>query len=466
MSQKNILIFITDQLTWRALPCYGGEYARTPNIDSISEDSVMFDRCYTPCPLCQPARASFWSGRYPHEIDVLSNGRNWPVSPVPHDVPTLGETFKKAGYNTYHFGKRHDSDALRGFDCAPELEIEIPNENEAFPFNSDTYRDVYTTEKSVEFLNNYDFEKPLLMVSDFINPHNICRWVGDNAGVHEDKDGGYELPPLPENFDFDDIENRPKAVQYICCTHIRQAQTSGWTPKNYQNYLSAYYYYLEMVDKQIGQILDALKKRNKEDETLVIFMSDHGDSMVARGRVTKQVDFYEEVSRVPFIFKGKDLASKGKHIDDLASLLDLYPTLCGYAGIEIPKGLRGRDLSDLLFDKKIPKREFVASEWHTEWGYTVSPGRMIRNDRFKYTYYIEDKGEELYDLAQDPYEKVNLAKNPQYIRELNNMRKLLSKHLEETKDNFMELSWKADEKWRTHKLGYQNHEGIAAPQEK
>ncbi len=466
MSQKNILIFVTDQLTWRALPCYGNDFVKTPNIDRIAKDSVIFDKCYTPCPLCQPARASFWSGRYPHEIDVLSNGRNWPVSTVSTDVPTLGETFKNAGYDTYHFGKCHDAGALRGFYCEPEEQIKIPDEEEAFPLNFDTYQDIYTTKKCVDFLENHNFEKPLLMVADLVNPHNICGWIGENSGVHNDIETDRPLPPLPENFDFDDIENRPKAIQYICCSHNRQAQTSGWTPRNYQHYLAAYYYYLEFVDKEIGLILDALEKTGKKDDTMIVFMADHGDSMVARGRVTKQVDFYEEVTRVPFIFSGKDIVSQTNRIQGLTSLLDLYPTLCGYAGIEVPDGVRGTDISNVLFGKEIPQKEFVASEWHTEWGFTVSPGRMIRTDEYKYTYYIEDKGEELYDLKNDPYEKVNLAKNPQYKEQLMNMRKLLKKHLDDTHDNFMELEWYADEKWRSHKIGYQNHQGIAAPQEK
>ena len=86
------MLVVTDQLTWRALPCYGNTFVKTPNIDRIAKDSVRFTNCYTPCPLCQPARAAFWSGRYPHETNVLSNGRKWPVAPVPEEFETLGET--------------------------------------------------------------------------------------------------------------------------------------------------------------------------------------------------------------------------------------------------------------------------------------------------------------------------------------------------------------------------------------
>lgn len=460
----NIMLVVTDQLTWRALPCYGNTFVKTPNIDRIAKDSVRFTNCYTPCPLCQPARAAFWSGRYPHETNVLSNGRKWPVAPVPEEFETLGETFAKAGYKTVHFGKCHDAGALRGFECSPEEEIPVDDVSPAFPYNFDTYEDRDTTEKTVEFLKHYSSQQPFLMVCDLVNPHNICGWVGENQGSHEDVPTGKELPPLPENFEFDDITNRPIAVQYICCSHNRQAQTEYWTKTNYQHYLAAYYHYLEVVDKEIGKVLDALEKSPYADNTMIVFLADHGDSMAARGRVTKQVDFYEEVTRVPLIFSGKGIHGEGE-IHDIVSLLDLYPTLCGYAGINIPKGLRGMDLSMGLKGQEIPKRDYVASQWHTEWGYTVSPGRMICNGRLKYMYYIEDQGEELYDLEKDPYEKVNQARNPEYSKDLEEMRTLFRKYLEETHDNFLSLEWYADKKWRSHEAGYHNHRGIAAPQE-
>lgn len=460
----NILLIVTDQLTWRALPCYGNMYVKTPGIDRIAENGVRFTNCYTPCPLCQPARAAFWSGRYPHETKVLSNGRKWPVDPVPEDFCTLGETFAKAGYKTVHFGKCHDAGALRGFECSPEQQIHVEDINPAFPYNFDTYEDRDTTEKTVEFLNTYSGERPFLMVCDLVNPHNICGWVGENQGEHQDIPTGKELPPLPENFEFEDLENRPAAVRYICCSHNRQAQAALWTERNYQHYLAAYYHYLETADKEIGRVLDALESSSYADNTMIVFFADHGDSMAARGRVTKQVDFYEEVTRVPLLFGGKGITGS-REIHETVSLLDLYPTLCGYAGIPVPKGLRGVDLSVGLRGGQVPKRDYVASQWHTEWGYTVSPGRMVCNGRFKYTYYIEDQGEELYDLKNDPYEKRNVAGEPPYGKALADMRRLFRQYLQDTGDDFLELKWHADTKWRSHKPGYHNHRGIAAPQE-
>ena len=167
------------------------------------------------------------------------------------------------------------------------------------------------------------------------------------------------------------------------------------------------------------------------------------------------------ITRVPMIFKGPGV-KPGKQ-EGIASLLDLFPTLCGWAGITAPEGLRGMSLTETLGGGSLPEREYVACEWHTEWGYTVSPGRMIRANRYKYTRYVEDGAEELYDLVNDPMEKKNLAVNPVCRFSLQEMRKLLWDHERVTKDPFETLPWKADKRWRSHPAGYQNHHGIAAP---
>lgn len=462
-TKPNILVVVTDQLTWNALPYYGNTYAKTPNIDRICQGGAGFDACYCPFPMCQPSRAAFWSGVYPHETNVLSNGRRWPVTDITDPVPDLGQTFRAAGYRTVHFGKRHDAGALRSFDCAPTEQVKVPDESPAWPVNYDTYLDRDTAVRAVDFLEKNE-DAPYFMIADFINPHNICGWIGSVEGPHEDIDPGVPLPPLPDNFDFDDIENRPLPVRYICCSHNRQAHTSQWTPENFRHYLAAYYHFLDRADREIGLVLDALDKRADRGNTLVVFLSDHGDSMAARHRVTKQVDFYEEVTRVPFVFNGPGVVPRAPLGGHPVSLLDLFPTLCSYAGVPAPAGLRGIDLCPALFGGEVPARDYVASEWHTEWGFTVSPGRMIRNDRYKYTYYIEDQGEELFDLEKDPLEKVNVAGSPAYRDALEEMRGLFRRFLEETGDNFLSLECKVDKEWRSHPVGYENHRGPAAPE--
>jgi choline-sulfatase len=463
-NKPNILIIITDQLAQRAVGAYGDSRAPTPNIDSLAAKGVRFSRSYTNCPLCQPSRASFWTGRPPHETGVDSNGMNYPVPQIPESMPTLGSIFSAGGYETVNFGKQHDAGSLRGFRLVEPKEVELETP-EAWPVNYDSKEDPYTTQKCIEFLKS-KHDKPFLAVASLNNPHNICGWVGANDGPHEDIPVPGELPPLPDNFEIDDLETRPLPVQYICCSHRRLQQAAKWNETNYRHYIAAYYHYLELVDTQIGTILEALYSTPEGENTLVVFFSDHGDGIASHRMVTKQVSFYEETTRIPFLLAGHGVDSRNRFIDSpLVSLLDLLPTLCDYAGLEAPGDIHGSSLMPWVRGEKPEKaKEFVVSEWQTEWGYTVSPGRMLRTDRYKYTRYLEGGGEELYDLEQDPGEKRNLVPDPAYAKILNEHRELLREHVKKTGDPFFSLKVTADKRWRSHKPGYQYHEGYSAPE--
>jgi choline-sulfatase len=464
----NILLIIADQLSAQALPSYGDTYAQTPNIDRIVERGVRFDRCYTNCPLCQPARAAFWTGLFPHQTGVLSNGRKHPVPPVPEHVPTMGTLFAEAGYETMHFGKTHDAATLRGFTVVSRGELPV-EADQAWPANYDTLRDRHTTTRVVEYLHHRQGDDPFFLVADLHNPHNICGWVGENVGVHEDVPVSVPLPSLPPNFEMLDVERRPLPVQYICCSHNRLSQAAQWSETNYRHYLAAYYHYLSRVDAEIGLILDALEARPDAQDTLIVFTVDHGDGMAEHRMVTKQVSMYDNTTRIPLAFagpgiKGADRAAEGA----LVSNLDLLPTLCAYAGVESPSGLWGRNLLPWLEGERGDSpHPYVVSEWHTEWGFTVSPGRMVRTPRFKYVRYLEGEerglSEELYDMQADPGEMRTLIHDPDCAAALEEHRALLQQHLKATGDAFETLSWEADPLWRSHEPGYPNHRGPAAP---
>ncbi|MHC4886774.1 MAG: sulfatase family protein [Planctomycetota bacterium] len=458
----NILIIIADQLAQRAVGAYGNDHVKTTAIDALADTGVRFDKAYTPYPLCCPARASFWTGLLPHETGAVSNGREYPIGRVSEETPTLGTLFQSAGYETVHFGKCHDAGSLRGFDCAPEEELPVEG-SECWPVNYDSRRDAYTVKRSVEYLEQ-SHEKPFLMVADIQNPHDICNWIGAFQGEHEDLPIPTELPPSLNNLDVEDLETRPIPVRHICCSHNRQSQAAQWNEENFRYYLAAYYHYIERADRDIQTILDALKASDAWENTLVIFFADHGDSMGAHRLVTKHTSFYEETTCVPFIFTGPGIEGAGKALPPLTSLCDLVPTLCDYAGIASPEGIYGKSLMPWLRGEEAePLRDFVVSEWVSEWGFTIEPGRMVRTDRFKYTRYLEGDGEELFDLEKDPGEKVNLAHKPKYREELECHRQILAKHVSDTDDDFHELEVRAHDRWRGHSTGYHHHEGPAAP---
>jgi choline-sulfatase len=456
----NFLLIQVDQLQKRALSEFE-KAGKTPNISKILDNGTSFESCTCQYPLCQPSRTSLWTGMYPHLTNVLSNGREWPCKDIGPETKTLGEVFAEGGFKTIHFGKRHDAGSLRGFELDPIGSIPVEEVSPQWPYNEDTFRDEYTTEHAVRFLSTYGYEQPLMMVVDLINPHNICGYVGAHKGPHLD-DPVDDLPDLPPDFAFDDIANRSVSIQYICCSHRRQAQTAGWTEENFRHYIAAYRHYLQVADGQIGKILAALETNGHDQDTTIVFFSDHGDCLASRGCVTKQVSMYQDTVDVPLCFRLPGNKAGRRYIGGLAESLDIAPTLCDLAGLEIPSSFDGNSLSPNLRSLAPVDRPYAVSQWHTEWGYTVSPARMIRTQGYKYIHYLEDDFEELYDLANDPCETRNIAKEKAYRTVLGQHRKLLSQYIEKTKDPYHSLTAKADKKWRSHAVGYQNHRGPCA----
>lgn len=464
----NILIIITDQLSQKALSCYGDKYATTPNIDKIINSGVRFSNVYTTCPLCQPSRASFWTSLYPHQTGIVDNMPTEPTNgfnrlgPIlDSNITTLGEVFLSAGYTTRHFGKMHDAGSLLGFECDdPYHEIPVKDDCGLY-LNVDTTRDRYTTVRCTEFLKQNHIA-PFMVVADLNNPHNICGWVGENE-IAEDING-LELPQLPDNFETYDMDTRAIGIQYLCCTHPRLAQASHWSSHKYRNYLAAYYGYIKRVDDEIGKIMMALKDGGHQSDTLVVFFSDHGDGMASHRMVTKRLSFYEETTRVPLAFAGFGVSQQNKLVDKpLISLLDIAPTLCDYAGIEIPQSFQGKSLLYYLNGKGAPvERDYIVSQWHAEWDDTYEPGRMLRSNGYKYIKYAENNDEELYDIVNDPLEKVNLSKKKEHKMILEYHRNLFTRYLESVQDPFETLHAKVDKRCRSHKRGYVNHVGGCA----
>ena len=356
-------------------------------------------------------------------------------------------------------GKTHDMGSLRGF--KHKEPVAKPFTDPEFPVNNDSFLDVGTCEDAVAYLSNPP-EEPFICIADFQNPHNICGFVGANEGVHTDRPISGTLPELPANFNVEDWSNIPKPVQYICCSHRRMTQASHWNEENYRHYIAAFQHYTKMVSKQVDSVLKALYSTPAGKNTIVIIMADHGDGMASHRMVTKHISFYDEMTNVPFIFAGPGIKQQKKPIDQVLTqpTLDLLPTLCDLAGIPVPAEKPGISLAPILKGEKQKKTHpYVVSEWHSEYEYVVTPGRMVRGPRYKYTHYLEGNGEELYDMKKDPGERKNLAKDPKYSKVLAEHRAMLDDYIARTKDDYRSLKVDADPRCRNHTPGYPNHEG-------
>lgn len=462
MERQNIFMIICDQLSAAALSFYGNSYSRTPNLNHLAEDATIFDHAYTNCPLCQPSRASFWTSRYPHQTGIRSNLPDQGFPSLPDAIPTLGELFSAHGYHCIHFGKTHDYGSLRGFEVvAPKLKP-IPRTHPGIKFDYETFMDIDTVGKTLAYLQQ-PHEQPFLAVADLQNPHNICAYIGEAAdGYNPDFPLTGELPPLPDNFAFTDIKNRPGVIQYMCCAHRRQRQAARWREDDYRHYLYAYYYYLEMVDRQIGKLLEALTGNDLEKNTLVVFCADHGEGMAGHGLVTKYAAFYEETNHIPLLFKGPGVG-RGKRIGGVCSLLDLLPTLLNYADLPLLPLFEGRSLLPQLTGASARTgSEYICGQWHDEFcGYTI-PGRMICDTEYKYICYREENGEELYHLTDDPGETKNLAADSAYAEVLAVFRARLEAFADRTGDDFFNLAAAGTEWYRKHPIGFHHHCGLSA----
>lgn len=462
--RPNILIIQCDHLSQRVIDRYGETIGLTPVIDSLANTGVVFQDAYVACPLSQPSRAGLWSGTLPHINGVRSNSAEPINALVSEDIPTLGELFTAAGYDAVHFGKTHDMGSLRGFDHTAVVAETFDDLN--YPVNQDSFRDVVTTRNVVNYLSNKKAsDAPFICIADMINPHNICGYVGAFQGEYIDESSVPaiygDLPELPANFEIEDWEALPLPLQYLCCTHSRLTQAAHWSPLQYRHYVAAFRYYCKMVCAQLEEIMAALHSTSAGENTIIVLTADHGDGMASHHMVSKHASFYEEMTNVPFIISGANIKSQKENVGGLASVtLDLLPTLCGLAGIDTPADKTGVDWSPLLTGRgKVKSPDYVVSQWHTEYEYAITPGRMIRTRDYKYVHYLEGDGEQLFDLRRDKGEMHNLAKDPKYSKVLAKHRKLLKDHVEASADDYFTLKVEVDPRCRAHEVGYHNHVG-------
>jgi choline-sulfatase len=432
-TKPNILFIITDQQAATMLSCGGNEYVKTPNLDKLSDSGVRFNRAYATNPVSVPSRFSMMTGFMPSQVNAEAN--DLLKKNVPEEVLSgaMGFVFKEAGYKTVYGGKIH----------LPGTSGEYDNVGlYGFKNISLDYR-----EKLAETCANYIKQKhdsPFIMVASFMNPHDICymavnAWniarnqkpmlgepwkILQNAikipsGMSEEVFFKTVCPPLPENFEVPNGE-LPEAVGLNAAfmKYVREK----WGEREWRLHRWAYKNLTEIVDKEIGIVLKALEDSKIENNTLVVFTSDHGD-MDASHRLEHKGVFYEESVRVPLILKWKGHINPGVVDNDnlVMTGLDIFSTLCDFAAISKPANLNGVSLKNILTgENPNPKREYIVSE--------TKNARMLLTKEWKYMVSGNSVKEEmLFNLKADPGEMENLAQKPQHKKEIVKCRELLVK---------------------------------------
>ncbi len=431
--RPNILLVMTDQQFFDAMSFrIGDKYLRTPAMDRLAARGMVFTRAYCANPLCVPSRTSTFTGRYPSETRIQTNGKS---SIDARRFPCMGSIFKRAGYDTGYFGKWH----------MPFVEADTGVHGFSVLERQKVGHDISVAAKASEFIRARR-DAPFLLVASFLNPHNICQWPrgekfseGD-VGTPPPLD---QCPPLRPN------HNPPRNETDIISLMRRSYQSTPTFPvanydeRKWREYLWGYYRMIEKVDALIGQVLRTVRETGHEEDTLVVFFADHGDCQGAHGWNQKTV-FYDEAARVPLIISCKGLTKAGTSGRLAHTGVDLIPTLCGYAGVPVPDGLPGLSLKDTANGTSgRDPREYVVVCNKMDQGAPIDgrlptpEGRMVRSQRYKYCAYSEGRRREsLVDMERDPGEMINLAEDPAYGKILDRHREMLAEWRRKTGDQF------------------------------
>lgn len=387
MSAPNIVFILTDQQSARAMGCAGNPYLSTPNADALAASGMRFAHAYSASPVCGPSRACLATGCLPHQHGVLVNN----MAPDPA-LPTIGELFREAGYDTGWSGRWHvpgHGPDIRGFECLHGEDVILSRGVEG---------DAPVTDAAIEFMGRRR-DRPFFLGVSLCNPHDICHWIR-HAGTGPESIES--LPPIPANFAID-----PDGPEFIDVCRQRPhyggegLHTRNWSETQWRAYLRAYYDFTETVDVQVGRSLQALEEAGLEEDTIVLYTSDHGEGMAGHQWVVKLM-LYEEPVTVPFIVRWPGRVAPGRvDAEHPVSGIDLLPTLCACAGIDVPP-VPGASLQPLLENAGPLEREFVVAELYPDPEILEMQGRMLRTRRYKYVKFSSGRNPEmLFDLEKD-----------------------------------------------------------------
>jgi choline-sulfatase len=423
-ARPNVLLIICDQMHAGMLSCTGNPWVKTPALDALARDGARFERAYCANPVCVPSRFSMMTGVLPSRIAMESNAEVGNAVPAEVMAHAMGRVFSEAGYKTAYGGKVH----LPGGGRA---------QNYGFAENLTTDQKSDLARKSVEFIQARH-DRPFLLVASFINPHDICYMAisahaqsqgSENikggkkakarpsvqtdlaqamalpAGVSRAEFFARLCPPLPSNYAIP--TNEPDALLSVDDRSFRTYVRQHWSEEDWRLHRWAYARLTESVDAQIGVLLAGLAEAGLDRNTLVVFVSDHGDMDGAHKLEHKSVP-YEEAVHVPFLVRLPGVVKAGlvdkEHL--VSTGLDLIPSLCDLAGVPIPAGLPGRSVRPLVSGTSAPA-------WRTTLVVETRNARLAHQGTWKYAVFGTGKiREEVHDLSADPGELENLAVKP------------------------------------------------------
>ena len=436
--RPNIIFIITDQQRYDTIAGLGFDYMDTPNLDRLVSEGTSFSQCHVTAASCAPARASLFKGYYPHTTGILKNADRWRHSWI--------ELLNDSGYHCTNIGKMHSwpFETPLGFDERYVVENKdrylegryyfdewdkalrfrglVKQQREqyrklpdyadrlgAFEWNlpEDTHPDTFVGEMATWWIETHPQTEPLFLQIGFPGPHPPYDPVPRYADPYLAKD----LPLLEVT--AEELANQPPPLQELR-RHNNEIDHDSvllpLDPTHEQRHRQRAYYLanVTMIDEQVGKIMEALESNDYLKNSVVIFTSDHGDCLTDHGHSQKWT-MYDVITRVPLIAWAPGRIPASETVNALCQQMDLGPTILEMAGVEVPKTLEAISLSSPLSGQAWEGRKHVFAEQARDNILTDTDFMtMVRSRDWKLVHFLDEPFGQLFDLANDPDEVVNL----------------------------------------------------------
>lgn len=414
--KPNVLFLFADDQRDDTIAAYGNSSIKTPVLDGLVKRGFSFKRAYCMGSIhgavCQPSRAMLMSGRSLYHVTMDLKG-----------IPLMPEAFRANGYATFGTGKWHNGEASfkRGFEYGKNVFFGGMSNHEKMPLKdlkpdgtytpkrtAEGFSSVLFADAAIDFLTRLPDERPFFTYVAFTAPHD------PRQPPAEFVDPYYQAkPPLPENF-------MPQHPFFNGWMTGRDEALAGWPrrPEIVREQLAEYYGMITHLDGQVGRILQALQESGRANDTYIVYTADHGLAVGSHGLLGKQ-NLYEHSMGTPLIVGGPGVPA-GKSSEALVYLYDLFPTLAGVAGIDLPPGVEGKDLSPIWKGEQTKVRDSLFTTYE-KFMRAVTDGRwkLIRYPHINYTQLFDLKNDpnELHNLAADPAQRKNVARLTELLKD-------------------------------------------------